>query len=258
MDNTPDLSGYDLIVVNTSGGKDSSALLIDIVERAKAAGVLDRVVLVHAVLREEWPGTVELVQAHAAHYGLPLHLAHAKRSLLVAIRRRGRWPSRQARYCTSDHKRGPIEVVIRRLAKERGARTILNCLGLRAAESPARAKRVPFERNLRLSRAGRQVDTWLPIFRLSVAEVWASVKAAGLGIHPAYALGMPRLSCCFCIFAPKAGLILAGRENPDLLREYVQIEQEIGHSFRQDLKIADVLTAVEAGDAPGPVSSWEM
>lgn len=31
-------------------------------------------------------------------------------------------------------------------------------------------------------------------------------------------LGMPRLSCCFCIFSPRSALLLAGKHNPGLRR----------------------------------------
>jgi 3'-phosphoadenosine 5'-phosphosulfate sulfotransferase (PAPS reductase)/FAD synthetase len=258
MDNVIDLTSYDLIVINTSGGKDSSALMANVIERAEAQGVRDRVVLVHAVLAEEWGGTLELVERHAAQYDLPLYLAHANRSLLAAVEKRGMWPSRNARYCTSDHKRGPIEVVIRRLSKERGAKRVLNCLGIRSAESPARAKKKPFETNKRITIAARQVDTWYPIFDWSVKDVWAAIAKASIEIHPAYKLGMPRLSCMFCVFAPKAALMLAGRENPVLLQQYVDLEKKIGHSFTKNLSIAAVQAAIQNNEPAGAISTWEM
>ena len=69
---------------------------------------------------------------------------------------------------------------------------------------------------------------------------------------------MPRLSCRFCIFAPKAALVLAGKHNLPLLKEYVAVEKEIGHDFRKDFKIAAVLAEVEAGKDAGPVADWKM
>lgn len=56
----PNLSDYDVILISSSAGKDSRAALDVTVEAARAAGVLDRVV-VHADLgEEEWPATLEL------------------------------------------------------------------------------------------------------------------------------------------------------------------------------------------------------
>ena len=69
---------------------------------------------------------------------------------------------------------------------------------------------------------------------------------------------MPRLSCCFCIFAPKDALVIAGRANPELLAEYVAVEQEIGHSFRNGFKIAEVQKAIADGYEPKNVQGWVM
>ena len=39
-------------------------------------------------------------------------------------------------------------------------------------------------------------------FTWKVEDVWARIKASGVEHHKAYDLGMSRLSCCFCVFAP--------------------------------------------------------
>ena len=73
---------------------------------------------------------------------------------------------------------------------------------------------------------------------------------------------MPRLSCSFCIFAPPAALILAGKHRPDLLAEYVQVERETGHTFRKDLSLVQIQKAVDAirlrGDTAPTVTDWRM
>ena len=58
----PDLAGYDVILINISGGKDSQAALDETVRAADAAGVRDRIVTVFCDLgdEDEWPGTREL------------------------------------------------------------------------------------------------------------------------------------------------------------------------------------------------------
>lgn len=70
---------------------------------------------------------------------------------------------------------------------------------------------------------------------------------------------MPRLSCSFCIFAPKAAALRAGPERPALLAELVEMEQEMGHTFRTDYSLAEVLADIEAGRTiVGPITTWEM
>ncbi|MEW1568446.1 hypothetical protein AB0454_36395 [Streptomyces sp. NPDC093509] len=61
----------DWIVVSSSGGKDSQAMLSYVVQRARALGMLDKVVVVHADLgRAEWGGTRELAELQARLCGV--------------------------------------------------------------------------------------------------------------------------------------------------------------------------------------------
>ena len=174
------------------------------------------------------------------------------------------FPSSNARYCTSDQKTGQVAKVLTQLAKEHleAGNTepvrILNCLGLRSAESSARAKRPEFRFDKRASNSKRHVDTWLPIFNWSKDEVWAAIKKSGVRHHRAYDLGMPRLSCVFCVFAPKSALMLAGKHNPELLAQYVELEEKIDHKFTMKLSLADVAEALANGEEPGPINTWEM
>lgn len=307
----PGLAQYDWIVVSSSAGKDSLAMLDYIVTMAEAAGVLDRVVVVHADLgRVEWKGTSELAEAQAARYGVRYVrvwrrqgdlLQHIERmgffprpttryctsdhkrdqiikafkqlsdetkipvrdgDLLQQVEERGMWPSPQQRYCTSDQKRAQVHRVYTALTTKSGQKQarILSCQGMRAQESPGRAKRPQLEMDKRASNGKREVTNWLPLHRWTVGQVWERIRASRAAdlVHPAYGLGMPRLSCVFCIFSPKAGLILAGKHNPELLAEYVRVEEEIGHRFRVDLSLKEVQEAVLAGETPAEVSDWTM
>lgn len=229
-------------------------------EQARRDGVLDRVHAVHAELEEEWPGTPELARKQCEAYGVPLHVVKRPQgSLLDQVRQRRRWPSNKARYCTSDHKRLQIGKVITALANGHPATrpSILNCLGFRQAESPARAKRQPLSIDLSHSSRNRLITVWLPIFTFSVDQVWSVIREAGTPSHPAYQLGMPRLSCCFCIFASRNALLLAGHHNKTLLDSYAAVEEEIGHTFRKDLSIREIQIAVEQGEMPGQITTWE-
>jgi 3'-phosphoadenosine 5'-phosphosulfate sulfotransferase (PAPS reductase)/FAD synthetase len=135
---------------------------------------------------------------------------------------------------------------------------ILNCLGLRAEESPARARRLPFGLNEMASNSRRIIHDWLPLHSWTTAQVWARIRASGVRHHPAYDLGMPRLSCCFCIFSPRSALLLAGKHNPELLAQYVAVEKQIDHRFRKELSLAEVHEALAQGEQPGTVNDWFM
>jgi 3'-phosphoadenosine 5'-phosphosulfate sulfotransferase (PAPS reductase)/FAD synthetase len=233
---------------------------------AAEQGVSERVVVVHADLgRVEWQGTRELAERQAAHYGLRFEVvSRPQGDLLTHVEPRGMWPDSARRYCTRDHKRGQIYKVLTKLTAEvRGDSKrqvrILNCIGIRAEESPARAKKTPFQYDKKASNAKRHVDTWFPIFDWTEAQVWERIRASGVEHHRAYDLGMPRLSCVFCVFAGRDALLIAGKHNRALLDEYVAVEKRIGHTFRKNLPILKIAEAVDAGEeAQGPADCWCM
>lgn len=253
---TPDLASYDVILINSSAGKDSQAMLTHVVELADAAGVSrDRIVVVHADLgRVEWSGTRELAEEQAAAYGLRFEVVRREiGDLLDQVEARGMFPSSQARYCTSDQKTSQVAKLMTRLATDHRAAgntapiQILNCLGIRAEESPARAKKQSFHVDS-ATNGRRHVDRWLPIFNWSEVEVWNTIHRSGVRYHEAYDLGMPRLSCVFCVLAGRRELILAARHNPELAAEYLRIERKIGHTFKADLSMAQIVAeAIDGG-----------
>ena len=220
-----------LVAISHSGGKDSQTmtiLLSRIVPR-------DQLVAVHAPLEGvEWPGTIEHVKA-TLPAGVPLILAHVTsgKTLLDRIEERRRFPAPGVRFCTSDMKRGPIERELRRhlKANPRFGGRIVSAMGMRAEESTARARKTPWKLNERNSRAGRTWFDWLPVHDLTEGQVLDVIRDAGQAPHPAYAMGMSRLSCVFCIMASRADLRTAARLQPQLYQRYVALERRIGHTL---------------------------
>lgn len=227
-----------LFVVNHSGGKDSQAMYLLLRQHVPAA----QLVIVHADLGPvEWAGAVEHITATTA--GEPLHVCRARRTLLQMIEERRMFPSPQQRQCTSDLKRGPIERTIRAITRERQALgveawgLVVNCMGMRAEESPGRKMLRSFKHSASNSKAGREWYDWLPIHNWSEVEVFAAIAAAGQRPHVIYSLGMSRFSCCFCIMASEQDLRTAARlatERPELLNDpelyskYVGLERATG------------------------------
>lgn len=267
-DSGPDLASYHIILFNSSAGKDSQTALRATVAAAEAAGVRDRIVVVHADLgvRVEWPGTKELVHTQAAHYGLPVILCRREKGDLLdeAEHQRKKWPgmTKKTRWCTADHKTAQVYKVMTRLVRERreaghvGQVRILDTLGIRAEESPDRANEVPYRFEERASNGRRHVDRWYPIHRWTEDEVWADIRASGVPYHPAYDLGMPRLSCMFCIYGSRSSLVLAAQHNPGAAAEYVRVEIATGHRFKQDLSMAEVVADAERLPPVTHVENW--
>jgi 3'-phosphoadenosine 5'-phosphosulfate sulfotransferase (PAPS reductase)/FAD synthetase len=269
---TPALSSYDYILVNSSAGKDSQAMLDLVAEMAKAEGISDRVIVVHADLgRVEWEGTKELAAEQAAHYGFRFEVVSRELGdLLDQVEQRhasnqakgkdhAPWPSSEARWCTSDQKTSQVLKFMTRLVQEaslgRQVR-ILNCLGIRAQESPARAKKASFELDKKATNGLRHVDRWLPIFTWTAKQVWARIRESGVRHHEAYDLGMSRLSCCFCVMASYADLVIATRANPALATEYQAVEERTGYTMVNGRSMADLISAASTPVA-GPVARYE-
>ena len=212
-----------LFVVNHSGGKDSQAMFAHLRSLVPA----HQLVVVHAELPGvEWEGVIDHIRATIGD--TPLHICRARRTLLQMIEERGMFPSPSNRQCTSDLKRGPIERTVRGISRDTGRTLIVNCMGMRAEESANRSKLTTLKLNAGNSKAGREWWDWLPIHGWAERQVFDRIAAAGQAPHWAYAAGMTRLSCCFCIMASRADLTTAARLNPELYRRYVELERSIG------------------------------
>lgn len=219
-----------LFVVSHSGGKDSQAMLIRVRQMVPA----NQILVIHADLPGvEWDGTEE----HARRYvsALEYIVVRAKVTFMGEVERRQNWPSPKYRSCTSQLKQGPIEKAVRHHLKNNGlSGLVVNCMGLRAAESCQRAKRVPLLLNERNSKAGREWYDWLPIFELSTDAVFEMIRNAGEVPHWAYGVGMSRLSCRFCIMASKSDLRISAKHNPDAFTTIVETEKRIGKTMFTD------------------------
>ena len=55
--------------------------------------------------------------------------------------------------------------------------------------------------------------------------------------------------------------MIAGKERPELLQEYVDLEKEIGHTFTHTLSLAEVQRELQEGAEPDLVEldgAWNM
>lgn len=232
-----------LFVHNHSGGKDSQASFLHLQAIAPAT----QLIVVHAHLADvEWEGSEDHIRATIGD--TPLIVAEPASTFFQIVDRRGMFPSPSNRQCTSDLKRGPIEREIRRFLAthpEFGG-LVVNCMGMRAQESPGRSKLVPFKRHDRNSVAGREWYDWLPIHDWSEGEVFAAIAEAGQEPFWTYAAGMRRKSCAFCIMACDSDLTLAAQLRPELYARYVAKERELGFTLSMSRRTLPQITGVAA------------
>ncbi len=227
--------------VGHSGGKDSQAMFAILSALVPA----DQIHVVHADLGDVEHKDIkdfirsniddnELLVAQAIHAdGSPKDFFSAIRARRVALDAQGRtdapaFPSSAARFCTSDLKTGPIWKVIRAAGD---FPIVVNCVGIRAEESPARAKKIAdrgtLNVNTKNTNSKRQAFDWWPIADWTIDQVWTEIEAKGQVRHPAYAAGNDRLSCVFCIFGSRGDLARGKLARPELFEKLVDLEKDV-------------------------------
>jgi len=241
-----------LFPLSTSGGKDSQAqaLLMNLLVRPEQR--LD----IHASLGDlEWPGALEHARNTAMRAGVAFEVVHGKYTLTEMVNNRFRtrpdavsWPSSLARYCTASLKTQPIDSFIRRAADQNGFTRIVSCLGMRADESPARAKKPIWKPHGADGAKGRRWSVFLPIHPMPERWVFEFIRASGEEPHPVYALGNKRLSCQVCIFSARSDLLNAARHRPEIVNRYIHLEDFTGYTMHQNRKDLRELTGLGPGE----------
>jgi len=264
------------LVVSISGGKDSQAMLNAMADMHRTRGWRGELVALHADLgRVEWQGDASVPGFRSAPEHVELMAAVAGVRLVVVRRSDGqdmidRWAARgeklkgtgkpfwsgpgQARYCTSDLKRDPMDIWCRRFMD------VVVCEGLRAQESPARAKKKRVEVRTKIATRSRRALTWRPIFDWTQLQVWRAIGTswgelrrrqeawatgdrtvlADWPAAPAYVLGNERLSCSMCVLASRSDLVNGARNNPDTWMAMRELEVRYGSRFRMDLSLETI------------------
>lgn len=256
------------MVINMSGGKDSVRMMGYL--RETFPGVKMYAVMADTGFEHVKPVSAEeFARERCAAYGLELHVVSAvwgdrrklngewvknpkvgtRKSYLDMVEQRGMFPSTQYRQCTSDLKRNPIAVFLRSLPES----VIINCTGIRAAESPARAKQTPWKRNETLctKNGSRTVYDWMPIFAESLEDVLQWHTATGTALHPVYVWAgghLKRLSCRICIFSTNADIHAIYKHDREAFDLVANLEQKMGFTMKSGQSLFQIIGQDVAAD----------
>lgn len=265
------LAFYDLIIVTFSGGKDSLACLIEMLARAEAEGVRDRVeVWHHAVDGEpgltgglmDWPCTESYVRAVAAalrvrcrfqwkHGGIERELYRA--DALTAptsfelsdgsVMTRGgttgrpntrrRFPAKGANLQTRWCS-GIAKIDVEAMAiRNDPALRGRRVLSVSGERREESTNRATYARveEHRAHGGGRHVTRYRPVLDWTEAQVWACIRAAGIVPHVAYYLGFGRVSCQKCIFLGPDHWATVRLLDPAGFERLAAAEDEFGHTI---------------------------
>lgn len=235
------------LIINMSGGKDSCWMLAYLCE--KYPEIKKYAVYADTGFEHIKPVSAEAWSHHiCARFGIELFVVrNPKKTYLEMVERRGMFPAPKYRQCTSDLKRGPIETWIRRAANSGliKERVIINCTGIRAQESAARAKQNPLKRNVSLSKKGRIVWNWMPIFQASLNDVLQGLAAREIPLHPVYVWAggyMRRFSCRICIFSTDADIHAIYKHDREAFDAVSSLEERMGFTMKQGKSLVQIIT----------------
>jgi 3'-phosphoadenosine 5'-phosphosulfate sulfotransferase (PAPS reductase)/FAD synthetase len=200
--------------IGISGGKDSTALLLW--ARYESGIPINQLRVTFCNTGNEAPATYRHVRMLSKKVHPVIWLKPPLYFFQLA-RKRKRFPSTRARFCTQELKLKPTKAYIEKL--QAGGYNVICLSGVRAQESVARAK-LPERTPAWLSYFG--CEEWRPLLYWKIAEVWAIHERYKIPRNPLYDDGMSRVGCFPCINSRKEEIRLIARKYPErieMLRE---------------------------------------
>jgi len=269
------LSEYQKIIVAFSGGKDSLAAVLKLLEMGVPKSQIE---LWHHDIDGapgtrglmDWPCTRSYVKAAAAALGLDLYFSWREGGFeremlrngtatapvvfedgqknLVKVGGNGPGGTRlkfpqvsaalQTRWCSSYLK---IDVGRRVFSNDPrfSEGNFLLVTGERREESPARAQYDEIEEH-KSTNLRRRVDQWRTVIDWKEEEVWAIMERHRIRPHPAYELGWGRVSCALCIFGDKNQWRSARELMPDRFERVASYEEEFGVTIKRKFSVREL------------------
>lgn len=270
-----DLSIYNKIIVSTSGGKDSAACVLYLLDLGIPKS---NIVLWHQSVDggpgdmqfADWPITGPYVRAFGkaleihtefqwrmhGFYGEmlrensrtnPVQFQHQSNVITLPTHNgkystRRKFPAKsvdlRTRWCTAYLK---VDVMRRVLNNHPDYQegNFLVITGERREESANRARYLNVELHP-CSKKGRNVTWWRSVIEWSEQEIWSIIEKHRVLPHPAYWLGFSRTSCCGCIFSTADQWATLREVSPERFWQLVQMEKELDHTIDNRLTVTQL------------------
>ena len=277
---TIDLHSYDHYIVAISGGKDSVACVLHLLEqgvpRSKIELMHHRVDGAPGEPRVwDWPVTEAYLEAFAKAFGMQIYYSWKEQGITGEMMRqneltkptsfevpggkvvtvggkRGQLATRrmfpaisndlQKRFCSGYVKVDVSAKAITGQTRFCNKRTVV-ITGERAEESSNRSKYLRFEPHRTDRREGklaRHVDAWRPVLDWSEEDVWQCLKRWGVQPHPAYQLGLGRCSCAYCIFGSANQFATLRQIDPYGFNQMAAIEDDLQFTMKDGQSLHQV------------------
>ena len=154
-------------------------------------------------------------------------------------------PDLSVRWCSAYMKIDVGSAALRNQARFIGKRTLF-VTGERAEESASRAKYESFEPDRADNRNGkrvkRHIDHWRPVHQWLEGDIWIILERHRINPHPAYKLGWGRVSCAACIFGSKDQWASLNYINPKQVETISDYEKEFGLTINRKKSIPELVS----------------
>lgn len=277
-----DLHSYDKYIVSFSGGKDSTACFLYLLDNNIP---IDKIELWHQDIdgKEDsfmdWPITTGYCIAFAKAFNVKLYfqwkqggfkremLRHNQRTAPTSYEQQdstikttggnaGKFSTRRkfpqlsadlsTRWCSAYLKIDVCSTAIRNQDRFNNIKTLV-LSGERGEESAARAKYSMFEPDRADLRNGKKikrfVDHFRPIRDWKENKVWEIIEKYKVRAHPAYYLGWGRVSCLFCIFGNKNQFCSACTVSSKQGKEIINYEKEFQCTIKRNTNLVDLIAS---------------
>ena len=224
----------DKVIVNFSGGKDSTVAILKVLE----AYPKEKVILCFQDTGAEYLETRPVVETVARLFELPLVILKNKEDFWDLVERWHIFPAPQCRYCTQYLKFKPLFRWLRENKELLGQKIIL-VSGIRGEESLSRSKLSEWDKP-RENLEGLELIKWYPCLNLKEKEVFETIKANGLPLNSCYEFSK-RCSCWACIFQQKEAVRIYAEMHSDLYEKACLIEDKIRHKWRADMALSNLM-----------------